>query len=88
MHINSDTTFGHSGVQNNEAKESNSHLYTFSKKEHNDDSKDGVRMIETREDYYNSRDTKSLTAITLIIGWQTFLTVSHQQLALAVNKKA
>jgi hypothetical protein len=55
MHINSDTTFGHSGVQNNEAKESNSHLYTFSKKEHNDDSKDGVWMIEIRGDYYSSK---------------------------------
>ena len=55
MYINSDSTFGHSGVQNNEAKESNGHLHTFSKKEHNDDSKDGVRMIEIREDYYSSR---------------------------------
>jgi hypothetical protein len=55
MHINSDITFGHSRVQNNEAKESNGYPYTFSKKEHNDNSKDGVLMIEIREDYYSSR---------------------------------
>jgi hypothetical protein len=55
MHINSDVTFGHSRVQNNEAKESNGYPYTFSKKEQNDDSKDGLLMIEIREDYYSSR---------------------------------
>jgi hypothetical protein len=56
MHINSDITFGHSRVQNNEAKENKGYPYTFSKKEHDDNSKGGcVLMVKIREHYYRSR---------------------------------
>jgi hypothetical protein len=56
MHITSGITFGHSRVQNNQAKESKSYPYTFSKKEHDDNSKGGVMMmIKISEDYYSSK---------------------------------
>lgn len=88
MHINSDITFGHSRVQNNEAKEGNGYLYIFSKKDHNDNSKDGLRMIEIREDYYSSRRYEISDSYYFDNRRAALLTVTHQQLALAVNKKA
>jgi hypothetical protein len=73
MHITSGITFGHSRVQNNQAKESKSYPYTFSKKEYDDNSKGGVlMMIKISETITARRDTKSLTTITLILSGQTF----------------
>jgi hypothetical protein len=88
MHINSNITFGHSRVQNNEVKESNGYLYIFSKKEHSDNSKDGVRMIEIREDYHSSRRYEISDSYYFDNRRAALLTVTHKQLALAVNKKA
>jgi hypothetical protein len=88
MHINSDTTFGHSRIQNNEAKESKGYPHTLSKKERDENSKDGVRMVEIREDYHSSRVYEISGSYYFDNRRQTFLTVSHQQLGLAVNKKA
>jgi len=56
MHINSDITFGHSRVQNNEAKENKGYPYTFSKKKTMIIPKAGVLlMVKIREGYYRSR---------------------------------
>jgi hypothetical protein len=55
MHINSDITFGHSRVQNNEAKENKGYPYTFSKKSTMIIPKAGVLMVKIREGYYRSR---------------------------------
>lgn len=56
MHITSDITFGHSRVQNNQAKESKGYPYTFSKKSRNDNSKGDVLMVKISEDdYYSSK---------------------------------
>jgi hypothetical protein len=73
MHITSGITFGHSRVQNNQAKESKSYPYPFSKTEYDDNSKGGVlMMIKISETITARRDTKSLTTITLILSGQTF----------------
>jgi hypothetical protein len=73
MHITGNITFGHIRIQNNQAKESKSHPYTFSKKDHGDNCKGGVSMAKISEGCTAQRDTKSLTAITLILSRQTFL---------------
>jgi hypothetical protein len=88
MHINSDITFGHNRVQNNEAKESKDNPYAFSKKGRDDNSKDGVLMVVIGEDYYSSRIYKISSRYYFDNRRQSFLIVSHQQLALAMNKKA
>jgi hypothetical protein len=54
MHISSNISFGHIRVQNNQAKESKSYPYTFSKKEHDENSKGGC-VDGQGEDYYCSR---------------------------------
>jgi hypothetical protein len=89
MHISSNISFGHIRVQNNQAKESKSYPYTFSKKECNDNSKAGVLMVKISEGYYSLKryeisDSYYFDAQRA----DFFLRVSHQQLALAVNKKA
>jgi hypothetical protein len=56
MHMTSDITPVHiSRVQNNQAKESKGYLYTFSKKECDDNSKGGVLMVKISEGYYSSK---------------------------------
>jgi hypothetical protein len=73
MHITSDITFGHIGrIQNNQAKESKGYLYTFSKKEHDDNSKGGVLMVKISEDYYSSKRYEISNSYSLILGGQTF----------------
>jgi hypothetical protein len=73
MHITGNITFGHIRIQNNQAKESKSHPYTFSKKDHGDNCKGAVPMAKISEGCTAQRDTKSLTDITLILSRQTFL---------------
>jgi hypothetical protein len=73
-------TFGHIRAQNNQAKGSKSYQYTFSKKERKNNSKDGMLMAKISEGYYGLKRYKSLTALTLILSGQIFLTVSHQQI--------
>ena len=59
----------------------------LAKKEHDDNSKEGVLMVEIREDYHSSRVYEISDRYYFDNRRQTFLTVSHQQLALAANKK-
>jgi hypothetical protein len=89
MHISNNIRFGHIRVQNNQAKESKSYPYTFSKKECNDNSKAGVLMVKISEGYYSLKRYEISDSYYFDAQWTDFfLRVSHQQLALAVNKKA
>lgn len=90
MHISSNISFGHIRVQNNQAKESKSYPYTFSKKERNDNSKGGVLMVKISEGYYSLKRYEISDSYYYFDTQRAdfFLRVSHQQLALAVNKKA
>jgi hypothetical protein len=87
MHITGNITFGHIRIQNNQAKESKSHPYTFSKKDHGDNCKGAVPMAKISEGCTAQRYEIS-DSYYFDTQQADFFEITHQQIALAVNKKA
>jgi hypothetical protein len=92
MHITSGITFGHSRefkiIMRKRARAIR--ILLENKKEHDGNSKGGVLMVKISEDdYYNLKSYEISDSYYFDTRRaEPFLTVSHQQLALAVNKKA